>query len=93
MSADGAWDWQGAFRRHRGTLLLALIASLTLGLAPFYPQPHVYKQIVNLIEGRLEQAMDIFDLAMHGAPWVVLLVMLVRVVLTARRGPTRTTSR
>lgn len=52
---------------------MAIIASLTLGLAPFTPEPHIWKQIMNIYLGRPMAAIDWFDLLMHGAPWAVLL--------------------
>lgn len=55
---------------------LAVMASLTLGLAPFLPHPHIWKQIQNLWYGREMLMMDWLDLLMHGAPWVALFVIL-----------------
>lgn len=52
------------------------MASLTLGLAPFFPHAHIWKQITNLWYGRHMTGMDWFDLAMHGAPWVFLIYVL-----------------
>lgn len=57
---------------------MAIIASLTLGLAPFSPEPHIWKQIQNLIHGRAMPAMDWFDLLLHGAPWLFLIFVLVQ---------------
>lgn len=51
-----------------------LILSLTLGLAPFFPEPHIWgklKWVAGGAEGM--QAMDWFDLAMHGTPWILLI--------------------
>lgn len=56
----------------------ALILSLTLGLAPFVPHPHIWKQIKNLWYGRPMPALDWFDLLLHGAPWVFLIFVLVQ---------------
>ncbi len=55
---------------------LAVTASLTLGLAPFVPHPHIWKQIQNLCYGRTMVAMDWLDLLMHGVPWIALFVIL-----------------
>ena len=47
------------------------IASLTLGLAPFTPEPHVLGKIRWLAGGAVGmQGMDWLDLAFHGIPWV-----------------------
>ena len=58
-----------------------LIASLTLGLAPFNP-PHLLGKIQWLLGGNAfsaENGMkseDWFDLLLHGAPWVLLLISI-----------------
>ena len=49
-----------------------IIISLTLGLAPFVPEPHVLQKLKMLIDGNLGKPVDIFDLFMHGTPWVLL---------------------
>lgn len=61
-----------------------LAASLTLGLAPFVPQPHLTEKLAMLMAGTLTRPVDIFDLAMHGAPWLLLAAKLLRMAL--RRG-------
>jgi len=68
----------------KNQLVLALLASFTLGLAPFVPHPHIWKQIKNLWYGRDMAGMDWLDLAMHGAPWVFLLYVLVKLLLRAK---------
>ena len=60
---------------------IAIIGSLTLGLAPFTPHPHIWKQIQNLIHGREMLMMDWIDLAMHGAPWIALIVILISMLI------------
>lgn len=53
---------------------LWLIVSLTLGLAPFVPEPHLLGKLKWLFGGAVGmQARDWFDLLMHGSPWVLLL--------------------
>lgn len=60
-------------------IVLALIASLTLGLAPFTPEPHLFGKIKWVLGGANGmQAMDWFDLVMHGAPWIWLMVEIIR---------------
>ena len=49
-----------------------IIISLTLGLAPFMPEPHVWEKLKMLFDGTLGKPVDIFDLVMHGAPWALL---------------------
>ena len=53
---------------------IPVIGSLTLGLAPFVPQPHLVEKLVMLFQGELSRPLDIFDLCLHGAFPVLLLV-------------------
>ncbi|MCB1792508.1 MAG: RND transporter [Gammaproteobacteria bacterium] len=53
-------------------LSLFLIAALTLGLAPFLPEPHVWEKLKMLADGTLSRPIDIFDLLLHGTPWLLL---------------------
>ena len=57
---------------------LLVILSLTLGLAPFVPLPHLVEKVVMLFAGELVKPVDIFDLVMHGSPVVLLLIKIVR---------------
>jgi len=50
---------------------LLIIASLTLGLAPFSP-PHIVEKLQMLSAGTLKRPLDIFDLLMHATPWLLL---------------------
>jgi hypothetical protein len=60
-------------------LMTPLIASLTLGLAPFVPEPHLVGKLRWVAGGAHGMAaMDWLDLAMHGAPWVWLAVAVVQ---------------
>jgi hypothetical protein len=67
-------------------LPIFILASLTLGLAPFFPEPHIWEKIRWLATG---QKMDLpiywWDMLLHGAPWVLLLISLV-LRLTTRKG-------
>ena len=56
-------------------ILLALC--LTLGLAPFVPEPHVWEKTKMLLTGTLTNSVDIFDFVMHGLPFVLLLLKLI----------------
>ena len=57
--------------------MLAIVA-LLLGLAPFVPEPHVWEKLKMLVAGQLVKPIDIFDLFMHGAPWVLLILKVIR---------------
>lgn len=53
---------------------LWLVASLTLGLAPF-SEPHIIGKLNWLLGGAVGmKGMDWFDLFLHGTPWIGLLV-------------------
>ncbi len=65
-----------------------LAASLTLGLAPFSPEPHVVEKLRWVAAGGAGMApMDLFDLVMHGAPWVWLAWSLVPRGVTSEEPP------
>ena len=48
-------------------------AALLLGLAPFLPEPHLLEKLRMLESGQLSRPVDIFDLFMHGAPFLLIL--------------------
>ncbi|TDE40867.1 RND transporter [Antarcticimicrobium sediminis] len=52
---------------------LAFLLAVTLGLAPFLPEPHILQKLRMLADGSLVRPIDFFDLALHGAPWGLLL--------------------
>jgi hypothetical protein len=63
-------------------LHLLLLAALTLGLAPFFPEPHIWEKLKMLAAGTLTKPIDIFDLLLHAAPWLLLAAKLLRLALT-----------
>ena len=60
-------------------VVVVLVA--TLGLAPFSPQPHVLEKLGMLFDGTLSRPIDIFDLVLHGTPWVLLFIKAVTQLL------------
>ncbi len=68
-------------------LNLLVIAALTLGLAPFVPEPHVWEKLKMLAAGDLSRPIDIFDLVLHGTPWVLLLLKLLRLAQNRDERP------
>jgi hypothetical protein len=52
-----------------------------LALAPFSPEPHLWEKLNMLFAGTLVKPVDIFDLFLHGAP---LLILLLKLLFTVR---------
>jgi hypothetical protein len=57
---------------------ILVILSLSLGLAPFVPLPHLVEKMAMLFAGDLVRPVDIFDLVMHGSPVALLIIKIVR---------------
>jgi hypothetical protein len=57
---------------------LLIVAGVFLALAPIQPEPHLVEKLRMLTTGTLTKPLDIFDLLMHSAPLVLLLVKAVR---------------
>ncbi len=57
---------------------LIIFACLTLGLAPYFPEPHIWGKLRWAFGGAVGmQPMDWFDLALHGLPWLLLIRLVV----------------
>ncbi len=53
---------------------LVILLCLTLGLAPFFPEPHVVGKLKWIFGGANGmQAMDWFDVLLHGFPFILLI--------------------
>lgn len=61
----------------RTPLALFVLLALTLGLAPFAPEPHIVEKLRMLADGSLSRPIDIFDLVLHGTPWVLLVTKVI----------------
>ncbi|WP_425099726.1 RND transporter [Tropicibacter sp. S64] len=55
---------------------LLLFLCVTLGLAPFVPEPHFSEKFRMLLAGDLTRPTDLFDFGLHGLPWLFLLLKL-----------------
>jgi len=55
---------------------LLILGSLTLGLAPFFPEPHLIEKLRMLSNGELKAPLDWFDLFLHGTIPLLLLIKL-----------------
>ncbi|MBF0170834.1 MAG: hypothetical protein HQK87_07080 [Nitrospinae bacterium] len=53
------------------SLLIPL--AMALALAPLSPMPHLVEKLIMLKEGTLVKPIDIFDLAMHATPLLLLI--------------------
>ena len=63
-------------------LFLSILLCLTLGLAPFTPEPHLFGKVRWVLGGGEGMAaMDVFDLFLHGTPWFELLYFLSKTLL------------
>lgn len=62
----------------RQPLILFVLLALTLGLAPFVPEPHIWEKLKMLASGELTRPIDIFDFLLHGAAWLLLGLKLSR---------------
>ena len=60
-------------------LAFLVVACLTLGLAPFVPEPHIWEKLKMLASGTLSKPIDIFDLFWHAWPFLLLTAKLIRI--------------
>jgi hypothetical protein len=57
---------------------LVIAMALTLGLAPFLPEPHIVGKVRWIMGGAAGmQSIDWFDTALHGLPWLLLIRLVV----------------
>lgn len=57
---------------------LVILLCLTLGLAPFFPEPHIWGKLKWIAGGaKGMQAIDWFDVVLHGFPWVLLIRVII----------------
>lgn len=55
--------------------LFWLVASGTLGLAPFSPEPHIWEKMKWIVvDAGGMKAIDWFDVVLHGTPWIMLFI-------------------
>ena len=67
-------------------LSILVIAALSLGLAPFVPEPHIWEKLKMLAGGTLVKPVDIYDFLMHAAPFALLIGKLARMALKGQGG-------
>ena len=67
---------------------IIVLACLTLGLAPYFPEPHVLGKLRWLFGGAVGmQPMDYFDLILHAFPFILLIRIL---IITFKKRKNRT---
>ena len=55
-----------------------ILLCLTLGLAPFFPEPHIVGKVRWLAGGAVGMSpMDYFDVLLHGFPFILLLRLII----------------
>lgn len=65
------------------------LACLTLGLAPFTPEPHIWGKLKWIIGGANDmQAIDWLDTLFHGLPWLLLLRIGINYLIRLTRDRT-----
>ena len=57
---------------------LVLLLCLTLGLAPFFPEPHILGKVKWILGGaKGMELMDWFDTLLHGFPYALLIRIII----------------
>jgi hypothetical protein len=59
-------------------LILLIVIAVWMGIAPVVPESHLIEKLRMLSQGTLTKPLDIFDLCLHTAPIVLLLMRLWR---------------
>lgn len=67
---------------------IVILLCLTLGLAPFLPEPHIWGKLKWIAGGAAGmQATDWFDVLLHGFPFLLLLrLLLVKLFFQKKNG-------
>ena len=54
------------------------IMCLSIGLAPFVPEPHIWGKLKWISGGAVGMTgLDWFDVLLHGTPWILLIISLI----------------
>ena len=69
-------------KKNKSKLGLAVALCLTLGLLPYFPEPHIWGKLKWIAGGAEGMGiMDYFDTVLHGFPWVFLVIMIVKTIV------------
>jgi hypothetical protein len=60
------------------SLSVLIVVAVLFGLAPFSPEPHLWEKLKMLANGTLTRPIDIFDLILHAAPSVLVVLKIIR---------------
>jgi hypothetical protein len=67
--------------KRKTKILIALVASLTLGLAPFDPEPHIWGKLKWIAGGANGiELLDYWDALLHGVPWIFLIHFVIKYI-------------
>lgn len=65
---------------------LVLVMCLTLGLAPFTPEPHIFGKLKWIAGGAYGMVLlDWFDVLLHGTPWVLLIIKICSSLIKSKK--------
>ena len=67
-------------------LLILVVVTIFLGIAPLGATPHLVEKWNMLMTGTLTKPLDIFDFLMHGTPAVLLILKLIRMAQIRKAG-------
>lgn len=67
-----------------------LIACLTMGLAPFFPEPHIWGKLNWILGGANGMTLvDWGDFVMHGTPWVLLIRLSIVTIINSQKSSSK----
>lgn len=67
---------------------IIIVMCLTLGLAPFAPEPHIWGKLKWIAGGANGmQLMDYFDTLLHGTPWLLLIRLAIVKLFMKKQEP------
>lgn len=58
--------------------IIVIVTVVTMGLAPYKPEPHVLEKLDMLVSGNLSRPIDIGDFILHISPWLLLVLKTLR---------------
>ncbi|WP_424962108.1 hypothetical protein [Ekhidna sp.] len=69
-------------KKNKSKLGLAVALCLTLGLLPYFPEPHIWGKLKWIAGGAQGMGiMDYFDTILHGFPWVFLVIETIKALI------------